>query len=362
MAEIPMMPAPDPWAVKAASLPLAFAQVREDPRLDLELANTLPPGATVVMIASGGDTAVCLGRLPLCLHLVDMNPAQLALSRVKWQLAGQGDRDMAAALLGHLPLQADERWEILNGMLGSLGLAGDALGPKEMVAVVGPDHAGRYEITFAELRSRLAPWASLLDAALTSEVPITHHDDSALGEAMDSAFADVMKLENLVCLFGEDATRNPRLPFSEHFASRTRETFRRMAPRSNPFLWQILAGRFHPEFPYDWLGEMSPLKAHPSWHCGKMDEVLESFPNESADMIHLSNILDWLSLAEGHTMLAKVERVLKPGGHVVIRQLNSTLEIPAIECSLIWDLELGRRMERRDRSYFYPQIFIGRKA
>lgn len=359
-----MMPAPDPWAVKAASLPLAFAQVREDPRLDLELANTLPPGATVVMIASGGDTAVCLGRLPLRLHLVDMNPAQLALSRVKWQLAGQGDRALAAALLGHLPMQADERWEILNGMLGGLGLPSNALGPKDLVAAVGPDHAGRYEFTFAELRSRLAPWASLLDAALSSDVPITHPDDSALGEAMDSAFAEVMKLENLVCLFGEDATRNPRLPFSEHFASRTREAFRRMAPRSNPFLWQILAGRFHSGFPYDWLGDavMSPLKAHPTWHCGKMDEVLESFPNESADMIHLSNILDWLSLADAHTMLTKVERVLKPGGRVIVRQLNSTLEIPVIECGLIWDLELGRAMERRDRSYFYPQILIGRKA
>ena len=53
---------PDAWALEAAKLPLAFAQVREDPRLDVELAETLPAGAVVVMIASGGETLVQLAR------------------------------------------------------------------------------------------------------------------------------------------------------------------------------------------------------------------------------------------------------------------------------------------------------------
>lgn len=68
---------PDAWALEAAKLPLAFAQVREDPRLDVELAETLPAGAVVVMIASGGETLVQLARLPVKrIHAVDMNPAQ----------------------------------------------------------------------------------------------------------------------------------------------------------------------------------------------------------------------------------------------------------------------------------------------
>jgi S-adenosylmethionine-diacylglycerol 3-amino-3-carboxypropyl transferase len=51
--------------------------------------------------------------------------------------------------------------------------------------------------------------------------------------------------------------------------------------------------------------------------------------------------------------------VMKPGGKVIIRQLNSTLEIPALDSGLRWDAELGFAMERRDRSYFYPQIHVG---
>src|SRR5688572_5670546 len=81
--------APAPWAQEAARWPLAFAQVREDPRLDLVVLRRLRAPADVIMIASGGDTAVCLGREPLrSLTLVDANPAQLALSRLKMHLAG----------------------------------------------------------------------------------------------------------------------------------------------------------------------------------------------------------------------------------------------------------------------------------
>lgn len=356
---------PDEWAVAAARMPLAFAQVREDPRLDVELAGTLPPGATVVMIASGGETAACLGRMPLHLHLVDMNPAQIALARLKWQLAAEGDPSAAAALLGHAPLRPEERWRLLGERLDGLGLAADVFGPEEVVAAVGPDHAGRYELTFAALRERLAPWASLLDESLRSEVPVDL-EGSPLGDAMDAAFAGVMKLENLVCLFGEGATRNPRMPFSQHFAERTHLAFRRMPPATNPFLWQILAGAFPEATPYDWLGNVSKGGLHPDakadWHHGKMDVVLDSLSDGSADIIHLSNILDWLSAADGQAVLVKVARVLKPGGRVIIRQLNSTLDAPSIESGLEWDTETGRAMEERDRSYFYPQLHIGRKG
>lgn len=357
-----MIGVPDAWAVEAASLPLTFAQVREDPRLDMELASTLPPGATVVMIASGGDTAVCLGRLPLRLHLVDINPAQLALSQVKWRLAGRRDAAAAKRLLGHRPLAEDERWRLLGEMLGKLGLANDFLGPRDVVARIGADHAGRYERTFAELRDRLSPLRGELEAALLAGAPVLDLEDSPLGEAMNRAFAEVMSLANLVCLFGEGATRNPRVAFSTHFAARTHEIFRRMAPNKNPFLWQILAGEFPPAVSFDGLVDegLSPgVSAH--WHVGKMDGFLESFATAGADLVHLSNILDWLSPAEGQLMLAQVARVLKPGGRVIIRQLNSTLDIPAIESGLAWESDFGMCMEQRDRSYFYPKIHVGRK-
>jgi len=210
---------PDAWALRAASLPLAFAQVREDPRLDLELVRRVPAGGTVVMIASGGETAACLGRLPLRLELVDMNPAQLALARVKWELAGNLPAEDAAALLGHLPMVAEERRRRMKGLLDQLGLDEDVFGPPEWIAERGVDHGGRYEVCFAELRARLKPWRGELVSMLRSEAPVMDFG----GTWLDEAFAEVMSLANLVRLFGQEATQNPRRSFSDHFAGRTKE-------------------------------------------------------------------------------------------------------------------------------------------
>ncbi len=191
---IEMSAGPDAWALRAASLPLAFAQVREDPRLDLELARRVSAGGTVVMIASGGETAACLGRLPLRLVAVDMNPAQLALARVKWELAGKRLTEDAAALLGHLPMAAGDRRRRMKGLLDALDLDEDVFGPPEWIAERGVDHGGRYEVCFAELRARLEPWRGELEAMLNSERAMKDFD----GVALDEAFAGVMSLENLV--------------------------------------------------------------------------------------------------------------------------------------------------------------------
>ena len=48
----------------------------------------------------------------------------------------------------------------------------------------------------------------------------------------------------------------------------------------------------------------------------------------SYDFVHLSNILDWLSPEEARATLDVAHAALRPGGWVLIRQLNSTLDIP----------------------------------
>lgn len=364
---MPPLPPPDAWAVEAAKLPLAFAQVREDPRLDLDLASVLPYEGTVVMVASGGDTAVCMSWVPLKrLLLVDMNAAQLQLSRLKWRLAQSCHADEVMRLLGHRSMPAEERQKALRTWLDKQDVGQNVLGSLDTVAKLGPDHAGRYEVTFARLREALNGQGEGLkrilqldDASQTSRLLAP---GTAAGDALDKSLGSVMSLQNLVCLFGSEATQNPRQPFHHHFAERIRTALAQFPASTNPFLWQMLAGCFPDEVSYDWIQNChgrSTARTEPEYVHGRMKDVLEALEFASVDLVHLSNILDWLSEEDAAATLRAACRALKRGGRVIVRQLNSTLDIPSLECGLMWDMELGRSLQRRDRSFFYPLIHVG---
>ena len=356
------------WLDEAAALPLGFAQVREDPALDRELVQRVGGRARVLMVASGGCTAASLAAsAPVShLHLVDPNPSQLALTRLKLQLLETAPPEARLAAMGHLQMSATARDALLRSHLAALGLAADLLGPSELVARLGPDHAGRYERLFAALRDVLWPHRDELTAVLGLHEPAEQgrraSPETELGRALDSAFAEVMCLPNLLALFGPDATRNPREPFARHFAGRTRRTLQTQPAGTNPFLWQMLLGRFAPGAEHEWLRFPSPTRM-PQVTCtmSPMAEVLRG-EREAWDLIHLSNILDWLSPDQARVTLDLAWAALRPGGRVIIRQLNSTVDVPVIGDRFEWDAEVGADMLERDRSFFYRAVHVGRRA
>ncbi len=360
---------PDDWALNASRLPLAFAQVREDPRLDVELVAMLPTNPVIVMVASGGETVVQVARCrPARLHLVDMNPAQLAITQLKLSLASKCSASESRALLGHDFMEPSVRQSELERRLDQMGLKRNVFGAIELIAEWGPDFSGRYERTFAELQRELSPVRPEILAILNSTDQSVVSGglldpETESGQMLDSAFRKVLSLENLVCLFGKDATQNPRRAFAEHFAWRTRLSMSRPDRNKNPFLWQLLLGQFPTHSAYDWLlqatAETSPPVAELIQHCGRMVEFLRTLPAGCADLVHLSNILDWLSPEDATETLVCTYRVLKAGGHVILRQLNSTLNIPDLDSPILWNQALGARMVHEDRSFFYPNIHVG---
>ena len=86
--------------------------------------------------------------------------------------------------------------------------------------------------------------------------------------------------------------------------------------------------------------------------------ALIAAPAASVDFLHLSNILDWLSADEARETLAAAHHALRPGGRLIIRQLNSSLDIPSLFPALAWDKGQGRRLQLTDRSFFYPEILL----
>lgn len=358
-----------PWVLAAAQMPLAFAQVREDPLIDrwvIDQCSDTSNEIDVIQIASGGCTAAVVAAMPHVarLHLVDPNPAQLALARVKLWLRQYSDSKTRMAVLGHATMPAALRSEFCQKIFKALHLQDDCLGPLPEVARLGPNHAGRYELVFSALRHHLAPMAPAINELLMLD-DITEQQRrispaSDLVHAFDEAFAEVMSLANLVKLFGAGATSNAIQPFHRHFSARLYHVINTLPAATNPYLWQLLRGKYPPTNPAEWLTPSAQEKlAEISWTTGTMDSALSTMP-ERFHVVHLSNILDWLSPDEAKNTLALAWGALRPGGWVVIRQLNSSLTIPQLGSAFHWVTSTS--LHQQDRSFFYRSLHLGRKS
>lgn len=344
------------WVTAAEKLPLAFAQVREDALLDLAVVQSFPRPPRVAMVASGGCTAATLAGSGAVesLHLVDPNPAQLTLSRLKLGLLVAAEPRTRFTLLGHAPMPEAERNQRLLEWLDRLELDAGKLGPMEMLARSGPDYAGRYEHVFLAVRDALGKTRSDLEAQLGLANP-------TLGQTLDAALAEVMALPNLVRLFGEEATRNPVMPFHRHFAERVRWALASLPAADNPYLWQMLLARYPARAGAPWLLADSP-NSMPlvTLECGFMQTALEP-RREEFDFVHLSNILDWLAPERAAEALERSWKALRRGGCVLVRQLNSSLDIRALGPGFEWQVEGARALHERDRSFFYRALHWGVK-
>jgi len=92
-----------------------------------------------------------------------------------------------------------------------------------------------------------------------------------------------------------------------------------------------------------------------------VDTVLEREVAEY-DFVHLSNVLDWLAPRDAARTLRLAHRALRPGGWMLLRQLNSTLDIPRLGPIFEWHVPEARELHARDRSFFYRALHLGRKA
>lgn len=356
------------WVIVAAQMPVAFAQVREDALLDLWVVQRIDrPDPRVIAVASGGCTAAALaasGRATH-LHLVDINSSQIALTRLKLYLLETAAPHERAELLGHVDLLPERRAARLADFLDALQMPHDVLGPLSLIAELGADCAGRYELLFAQLRAEMREyaeqWTELLGLADPTKRAARVAPTTDLGRALTDAFECVMALPNLVRLFSEEATRNSREPFSCHFARRTRHALATSTANENPYLWQMLMGRFPEGVVYPWLDAPAPQRMPTvTVSISPMDAVLAGLHNDF-DYVHLSNILDWLTPEEAHRILQLAYESLRPGGYTLVRQLNSTLDIPSLCERFEWLSDEATALHARDRSFFYRSVHLGRK-
>lgn len=356
---------------------LFFAQVREDPRLEIDALAPLA-GANVVVVSSGGCTALSLlaagaGHVTA----VDLNAAQNHLVELKVAAlrsltmpeimsffgVARGTPERRIRTYKTIRRLLSERaaafWDAHQDLLGRGALA---CGVSEqfisaVVKVVKLFIHGRRKIerllaleTLEEQREffdrewNTRRWKLLFPTLLNRWTFNRTYDPAFFREVDNPSFAAHFRrlLEHALC----------DVPVS-----------------SNYFLHQMLVGTYPNQVsdgvpPYLERTRREVLRTR--LNCldlvdGGYGEYLATLDDSSVDALALSNICEWLDQLGVERLFEQVLRVAKPGARFCFRNFVGHTEIPErFRGTIVEDPEGGRRAILRDRSCLQSRFVICR--
>lgn len=352
---------------------LYFAQVREDPLLEIE---TLQPAAdrNLVVVSSGGCTALSLvARGAGHVVAVDRNITQNHLVELKAAAICSLDPDCLAGFLGaaheppamritqystlrpSLSYEAATYWDAHSKMIAN-GALNAGVSEQFIRIVVAAMRAMIHRSsrvdrlltcrTLAEQRQLYVSefnnrrWRLLFRALLSR---------GSFNRTYDSRF-----FENV-----ENAS------FAAHFLALVEHGLCEIPVATNYFVHHMLRGHY----PLRVAGGMPPYLDPATLAAtreklkrlelvdGGYAEYLATCDDETVDGFALSNICEWLDKSQIDELFAQVIRVAKPGAHLCFRNFVGHTDVPAFLRSVIReDVEAGREAILRDRSCIQSRI------
>lgn len=314
-----------------------FAVVREDPMLEAELVR-LTQASNVLLIASGGCTALTLQALFPDLHitLVDFNPAQL--ERVQEKMRALRETDAAIRHRRFNIGTNDPNGLNQNGNFESL-----FRGLREFIFDLVADESEI--LALFEEKERLANVSELLFSSKYWSV------------AFDLYFSDSL----LNAMFGPDATQHAEPgSYPRYFQALFEKGLVSATAFDNYFLHHVLLGYYlqrPASLPYYLLSP--PTDYRFQMIEGTLDRVPEL---QRFDLISLSNIMDWMPLTEIVDLICHLQNGMKSGASLLYRQLNNDTDLSAdFGDSYAFDTALGVRCQRAERSLFYSSVHVGKR-
>jgi len=362
----------------AAAGRLYFAQVREDPRLELE---ALRPAADdrVVCVGSGGCTALSLlaagaGEVVA----VDLNATQNHVVELKAVAVARLGAERATAFLGGRPSPALERLRVYHTLRPFLSPAARAYWNSRRRAVargvIGSGASERFiGAVVAALRLGVHPRARIrrLLACRTLDEQRAFYDREWNTRRWRALFAVLLNRWAFDRAYDPaffQYVENPS--FAEHFRKLAEHALTELPVRGNYFLHQMLTGHY-PESEAD-DGRPPYLSAQGAAAAGAAVERLtlvdggyvewlHRCPDGSVDCFALSNICEWMLPDEVEELFGEVVRTAAPGARLCFRNFVGWTEVPARYASrVVEDHAASASLSRRDRSIVQPRIVVCR--
>lgn len=352
---------------------LYFAQVREEPLLEIE---ALEPrdDRTFVVVSSGGCTALSLlARGAGKVVAVDLNATQNHLVALKAAALQSVDRENLIAFLGAGTMNPAVRlvnYATLRRLLDPAATAyWDANQSMIERGVLNAGVSERFIRLVAGVIRALVHPKSRIDRLLAcrslDEQRELYHREwnnrrwrmlfSILlsRRAFDRAY-DPRFFENV---------SNPS--FAAHFRKLLEHALCEIPVATNYFLHHMLRGNYPvgidgglPPYlepaRYTWTGNLELVD-------GGFAEYLATCEDDSVDGFALSNICEWLNDGQVTELFSQVERVAKPDARVCFRNFVGHTEVPpAFRSSIQEDRDAGIAAISRDRSCLQSRIAICR--
>ena len=356
---------------------LFFAQVREDPLLEIEALRPAE-GQTIVVVSSGGCTALSLlasgtGRVVG----VDLNPVQNHLVELKAQAVAALEPPETVGFLGGSPMDEvarlgiyerlaprlspaarhwwDARPKAIGGGLLDAGVTERFIGLIMKVLRVGihpPSRIRRLlacrtvdeQRAFYDREWDTRRWRLLFDVLLNRAV---------FRKAYHPAFFEHVE--------------NPS--FARHFRRLAEHALTQVPVSTNYFVHHMLTGSYPSGVPGGLPPYLDPSGA--ARVTTDLDRLLlvdagytaylRTLPPRSVDGFALSNICEWFTPEQIDELFAEVVRTAAPGATLVFRNFVGWTEVPdRWHGAVTEDRELGDRLMPRDRSAVQRRIAVCR--
>lgn len=373
---------------------MVYPQIWEDPEVDME-AMRLGEGHRVVTIASGGCNVLAyLTRSPGAIDAVDLNPAHVALNRLKLAalvhlpsqddffrfFAGHGEPGNSALyfrfVAPHLDVATRRYWEARRwngrrrieafdrnfyrtGLLGLCIAVGHAVARLHGVdpAEILEAKTIRDQRHFFEDRLRPLFDKPLVRLATRSRaslfglgIPPAQYDALGAGDARSMARVLCRRVEKLACDFPLKANYFAWQAFARRYPMPREGALPAYLDAGNHALLQQNAGRV-------------------AIHHASFTELLAGKPAGSVDRFVLLDAQDWMSDRQLSELWAEITRTAAPGARVIFRTADEPTLLPgrvSEELLSAWRYQTAEsaRLTAEDRSAIYGgfHLYVKRNA
>lgn len=368
---------------------IRYALCWEDADVLLAALN-LQPGQTCLSIASAGDNTLALLSLaPERLVAVDFNPAQIACLELRVAAYRVLDYGELLSLLGVVPPLAD-----VNDRPALYQRCRTYLSPqtrqfwddRPQYIHQGIGRIGKFERYLNFFRRYILPFihaSSTIQQVLaggcrddrqTFYDQVWHNWRWQLGFRL---FFHPWLLGRL----GRDPSFfryvDPTIGVSTDLMNRVRHILIDLDPSENPYLQWIATGYYQTALPYALRPEnVATIRKHLDrleWHCVAIEDLLPKLEGPTFHACNLSNIFEYMSLANYHQLLQRLTPACHPGARLAYWNLfverrrpnwladrlrPVPLSAPSPHAPPLSTLGLADLLHQQDKAFFYSTFVL----